>query len=280
MKRKDLDDLDWGRHFSELRHQVLPIFLAALAVVVLVLVLVAPVDEPGKKQEVDVVGRRVSLLSANPEVQFDPAFALVRPVELARAPSASRVDWPMGGESGAFSYNAQPFLTDRHLGDDLNGIGGWDSDLGDAVYAVADGEVTFAGWPSDGWGRVVMVAHQAPDGRLLQSFYGHLARIDLPVGARVRRGEKIGTVGKGDGQYLAHLHFEVRKGPVIAAGPGYGDHEHGRLSGAKWIEASRGAPADRLNAAVFGSVPDEAGVSIGVTPEAVLPPEGVEGNEE
>jgi len=215
-------------------------------------------------------------LSADTRLPFDPAFVLVRPAELAQTPLATRVDWPMGSETGAFSYNAQPFLTDRHLGDDLNGIGGWDSDLGDAVYAVADGEVTYAGWPSDGWGRVVMVAHRAADGRLLQSFYGHLDRIDLPVGARVRRGEKIGTVGKGNGQYLAHLHFELRKGLGIAAGPGYGDHGHGRLSAEEWIEASRGAPADRLNPAVAGPVAGKTSVSIDVAPVAAPPAKGVE----
>jgi murein DD-endopeptidase MepM/ murein hydrolase activator NlpD len=260
-------DLDWQRHLTELRHQVLPIFLAALAVVVLVFILVAPSDEAGTKGEENGNGHRVSLLSVDPERPFDPALVLARPEELARTPRVTRADWPMGSEAGAFAYNAQPFLTDRHLGDDLNGIGGWDSDLGDAVYAVADGEVTYAGWPSDGWGRVVMVAHRTPDGDLLHSFYGHLARIDLPVGARVRRGEKIGTVGKGNGQYLAHLHFELRKGPVIGAGAGYGDHEHGRLPGVEWIEASRGAPPDRLNPAVAGSVPEDASVFIDVAPE-------------
>jgi len=261
---KGMQDLDWKRHLHELRHQVLPIFLAVLAVVVLVGALLAPVEKREKKKSIDEVIHRVSLLSTAEETPFDPAFVLARPVELARVPLAPRVDWPMGSEGGALTYNAQPFLKDRHLGDDLNGIGGWDSDLGDAVYVVAAGEVMFAGWPSDGWGRVIIVAHQSEDGELIQSFYGHLEHSFIPVGARVRRGDKIGTVGKGNGQYLAHLHFEVREGPMIGAGPGYGDHEHGRLSGETWMKAWRGAPEDRLNTVVTGSSPDTSEVSIEV----------------
>lgn len=263
-----MQDLDWHRHFQELKRQVLPIFLAIVAVVVLIGALLAPVEK--EEGEADDIVRRVSLLSTEPGIPFDPAFVLARPVELARAPIAPRADWPMGSEGGALTYNAQPFLMDRHLGDDLNGIGGWDSDLGDAVYAVAGGEVMFAGWPSDGWGKVMIVIHQTEDGNLIQSFYGHLESIYFPVGARVRRGEKIGTVGKGNGQYLAHLHFEVREGSMIAAGPGYGDHAHGRLSGEEWIEASRGAPNDRLNTSISGANPDANEVSIGVVAEPVV----------
>lgn len=260
--------MDWKRHFSELRQQVLPIFLAIVAVAILLVALLAPEGKGDKEEALDDELRRVSLLSTEAGADFDPAFILTRPIELARAPRAVRVDFPMGSASGAFSYNAQPFLENRHLGDDLNGIGGWDSDLGDAVYAVADGEVVFVGWPSDGWGRVMMIQHRDKNGRMLQSFYAHLDRMDLPLGARVLRGAKIGTVGKGNGQYLAHLHFEVREGVAISAGPGYGDHSYGRLSGESWLTSSRGAPDDRLNAAVSGYVPDSSELPIGVTMDA------------
>src|SRR4051794_17584066 len=54
----------------------------------------------------------------------DPAFQFVSPLELASLPTAGRFDFPIGSEHGALSYNAQPFTESRHLGDDLNGIGG------------------------------------------------------------------------------------------------------------------------------------------------------------
>src|SRR5262249_37900828 len=37
--------------------------------------------------------------------------------------------------------HAQRFTENFHLGDDLNGIGGENSDLGDPIYTVADGRV-------------------------------------------------------------------------------------------------------------------------------------------
>ncbi|HAF03369.1 MAG TPA: hypothetical protein DCG89_06190, partial [Spartobacteria bacterium] len=71
----------------------------------------------------------------------DPAFRLPSPLELASLPTAARFDFPLGSENGAMTYNAQPFTKNHHLGDDLNGIGGEDSDLGDPIYAIADGRV-------------------------------------------------------------------------------------------------------------------------------------------
>ena len=68
----------------------------------------------------------------------DPAFRIPSPFELASLPTATRFDFPLGNEYGAMAYNAQPFTENMHLGDDLNGIGGEDSDLGDPIYAVAE----------------------------------------------------------------------------------------------------------------------------------------------
>ncbi|MCF6313721.1 MAG: M23 family metallopeptidase [Verrucomicrobiales bacterium] len=259
-----MDDLDWKRHLSELRHQVLPVFLAVLACLAALLIWMAPAEKAVETQEEDSEPSRVALLNVDEEGDFDPAFILLRPVELARAPLQTRVDFPLGSAGGAFSYNAQPFLENKHLGEDFNGIGGWDSDLGDAVYAVADGEVVYAGWPADGWGRVLTVLHRDQEGQLFQTFYAHLNRIDLPVGARVRRGQKLGTVGKGDGRYLAHLHFEFKDGSMIAAGPGYADQSRGRRSGEQWILSSRVGLEDRLNRAISGPSPNASESVIGV----------------
>jgi hypothetical protein len=74
----------------------------------------------------------------------EAAVRIPPPFELASLPTAARFDFPLGSENGAMAYNAQRFTENHHLGDDLNGIGGEDSDLGDPIYAVADGLVLLA----------------------------------------------------------------------------------------------------------------------------------------
>jgi hypothetical protein len=182
-------------------------------------------------------------------VPFDPAFARLSPQEIARLPWAARFDAPMGSEHGALTYNAQPFRMNRHLGDDLNGIGGLDSDLGEAVYAAGFGRVVYAGVPGPGWGKMVILAHRVraeEKTRVIQTVYAHLDRILVEPNQVVQRGQQIGTVGTGEGKYLAHLHFEVREGPYVNPGVGYADAPLNRISPERFLLEHRGAAADDL----------------------------------
>lgn len=183
---------------------------------------------------------------------FDPAFQRLSPQQVARVPLATRFDAPMGSEHGALTYNAQPFRVNRHLGDDLNGIGGLNSDLGDAVYASGFGRVVYVGAPGPGWGKMIILAHrvrEADKTRVIQTVYAHLDQLLVKQDQVVQRGEKIGTVGTADGQYLAHLHFEVREGPYVNPGVGYADAPLNRLSPERFLAEHRGAPVDLLNPA-------------------------------
>ncbi len=263
---------DYRRHFGEIIRQFLPLLVVVSALVMVVVIVWGPGASP-PDPETAGPDPRVGLLPVAPVetaataasaadapadpgagggLPFDAAFVVPRPLDLARAPQSPRFDAPMGSVSGALTYNAQPFLTTRHLGDDLNGIGGWDSDLGDPVYAAGDGEVVYAGWPSDGWGNVVILLHRLPGGEAVTTFYGHLDAIAVPVGVTVRRGDRIGSVGKADGRYLAHLHFEVRSAASLAPGNGYGDVPLGRRSGEAFLARHRGAADDRQNGPLGG----------------------------
>lgn len=246
--QRQLQFLDWQRYRRELVQKVLPIFVVVASIAIFVIYFWggAPV---AFYQSSLLPHDRVSLLSLEPDAPLDLAFALPSPVEQVSAPLAWRWDAPLGSEHGAFTYNAQPFLMTRHLGDDLNGIGGQDSDQGDPVYAAADGVVLYSGWGSAGWGNVISLLHRLPQGELVQSFYGHVETLDVAVGNQVRRGDVIGSVGKGDGRYLAHLHFELRRLHSLSPGPGYGDSALGRLSGEPFIQRHRNAGDDWLNAA-------------------------------
>jgi hypothetical protein len=176
--------------------------------------------------------------------RFALALDLPSPVELAALPLATRFDFPLGTEHGAMAYNAQPFTENNHLGDDLNGIGGEDSDLGDPVFAVADGRVLFAREGGPGWGNVVIVLHAYRDAgvrKYVQSFYGHVATILVQRGAIVRRGQQIATVGTAGGRYLAHLHFEMREFVTPFVGAGYRKNTRGWLNPSEFLRAHRGA---------------------------------------
>lgn len=178
---------------------------------------------------------------------LSPAFQLPSPFELASLPVARRFDFPLGSEHGALAYNAQRFTEKHHLGDDLNGIGGENSDLGDPIYAVADGRVLLARDGGPGWGNVVIILHaiKENDGRrYLQSYYGHCDEIVVQAGSHVHRGQQIATVGTANGQYFAHLHFEMREFITPFIGPGYREKTDGWLNPTDFIAKHRGAPDD------------------------------------
>ena len=111
------------------------------------------------------------------------------------------------------SYNAW------HTGEDWNGKGGGDTDLGDPVYAIAQGKVVESGYYTPSWGNIVLVEHALPNGTRVWSQYAHLDQIMVQqAGQIVKRGQQIGTIGKGEktaqkpqGRWIAHLHFEIRK---------------------------------------------------------------------
>jgi murein DD-endopeptidase MepM/ murein hydrolase activator NlpD len=190
--------------------------------------------------------------------QIDPAFQIAPAMLLASLPTAARFDFPMGSENGALAYNAQPFTENRHLGDDLNGIGGENSDLGDPVYVVADGQVVFAEEAGPGWGKVIIVLHaylENGERKYVQSYYAHVETILVEAKQKVRRGEQIATVGNADGKYWAHLHFEMREFTTPFIGPGYRQDTGGWINPTAFIASHRGAPEDDVGRAAVEASP-------------------------
>jgi murein DD-endopeptidase MepM/ murein hydrolase activator NlpD len=118
------------------------------------------------------------------------------------------------GSNGKGYYKARGMTPNGHLGEDWDGVGGGDTDLGDPVTATANGVVLFARDFHLGWGNVIILRHayvEAGQVNYLDSLYGHLNEILVQEGQQVARGQKIGTIGNNHGMYSAHLHFEMRK---------------------------------------------------------------------
>lgn len=174
---------------------------------------------------------------------------LLRPEQLLQAPETDGFQWPVGAPAGAMMYDAQPFGEQndyrhgRHTGQDLNGIGGQNTDLDEPVYAAGRGMVVYSGEPSPEWGNVVVLAHRLPEnGGIVQTLYAHLNKRDVRVGRMVCRGERIGSIGTAGGRYLAHLHFEAIPSLCTEAGmPGY--HPAGTMNRIDPAELMRRYPA-------------------------------------
>ena len=185
----------------------------------------------------------------------DMRFHFLSAWQANQVPLAASLDTPMGSENGALVYNAQKFWEmnekrgGHHTGDDLNGIGGMDTDLGDPVFAAGDGLVIYTGTPSPGWGNIVVLAHLDPKGNPLHTMYAHLLDISTTLGSLVARGEKIGTVGTARGYYPAHLHFETRASNGVDIGGGYSAQPLNRLDPAAVVAALHDAGPSGISAA-------------------------------
>lgn len=136
--------------------------------------------------------------------------------KFVRIPLASGFDFPVGAPDAKGYYMARGFWPNGHLGDDWNGLGGGNSDMGDPVCSCAPGVVTLAGNMRKGWGNTVIIRHAFRDrasGRIVtvDSFYTHLNTIETKLGAVIKAGQRIGSIGSNFGMYPAHLHFEIRK---------------------------------------------------------------------
>lgn len=78
---------------------------------------------------------------------------------------------------------------------------------GKDVYAAADGVVAEGTGRSKSAGNVVVIGHAGN----YSTVYSHLDNVTVSRGQRVRRGQKIGTVGMTGKAYAPHLHYSVLK---------------------------------------------------------------------
>ena len=77
---------------------------------------------------------------------------------------------------------------------------------GEPIYATFEGKVRYARWNSGGYGYLVILRH--PNG--LETYYGHLCKLNVEVNDYVVAGQVIGYGGNTGRSRGAHLHYEVR----------------------------------------------------------------------
>lgn len=105
--------------------------------------------------------------------------------------------------SSGFGMRVHPVLGGMraHKGIDLPAT------TGTPIHASADGVVGKADW-FGGYGLFVELEH----GGGMETRYGHMSRIAVAEGQRVRKGDIIGYVGSTGRSTGSHLHYEVRIG--------------------------------------------------------------------
>ncbi len=78
---------------------------------------------------------------------------------------------------------------------------------GTPINATGDGKVTRIKYDKRGYGTNVMIDH----GYGFTTLYAHMRDVDVEIGEKVHKGQKIGTVGNTGTSTAPHLHYEVRQ---------------------------------------------------------------------
>lgn len=174
-------------------------------------------------------------------------------------PPADGFDFPVGDPDGWGSYRdhskdkiytgwsvyiryCQRYKYGIHPGEDWNGDGLGNSDLGQPVYSIANGKVVLAREIEPAGGVVILqhVFYENSKKRKIQSVYKHLESIRVKEGQIIHRREVVGYIGRGsDNRYIAHLHLELRWDQSLS--PSYWPSAHSK--GKKWIQAHYAPPS-------------------------------------
>lgn len=97
---------------------------------------------------------------------------------------------------------------DHHDGIDLR------APTGTPVLAAAPGKVIYSGSKIRGYGKMVVLKHDAK----LSTIYAHNSKLYVKQGQQVRRGQRIALSGNTGRSTGPHVHFEIREG-VTAINP-------------------------------------------------------------
>jgi len=84
------------------------------------------------------------------------------------------------------------------------------AEVGEPLYAIAPGEVIYAGDGLRGYGNVAILRHD----RQRTSLYAHTSELKVQKGDMVAQGALVALVGNTGHSTGPHVHFEIRDGDV------------------------------------------------------------------
>lgn len=155
-------------------------------------------------RKMDVIARQLYIQSKS----FDEIVQLARNKEkmLTCIPAIQPVSKTQSTIVSGFGYRIHPiYKTSRmHTGIDFA------AKTGTPVYATGDGTVIDPKGNQSGYGIVCIINH----GYGFQSLYGHLSKMLVKPGDKVKRGQIIGLVGSTGLSVAPHCHYEIIKNGV------------------------------------------------------------------
>ncbi len=204
--------------------------------------------------------------SADAEPRFKDLFMSWRKLETMQAGLAAipaLVPVKSYRATSGFGTRYDPFNGGlaQHQGLDMAGS------HGEPIYAAADGTVNKAG-RANGYGNLVELSH----GKGIDTRYGHMSKILVKPGQKVKQGDMIGRMGSTGRSTGTHLHYEVRvDGRAINPKP--------FLAASSYVlaaqsEASHAQPESATTGGTIGPVlPEEEGAE--VASSTLLPTSGM-----
>ena len=154
------------------------------------------------KLSVDILRHRTALQKNS----YDTLERLVKSKEqmLGSIPAIQPVsDKNLNYIASGFGYRIDPIYktVKMHTGLDFT------APIGTPIYATGNGVISADEYDAGGYGNNVVINH----GYGYETLYGHMSRIKVRVGQKVKRGEVIGWIGNTGKSTGPHCHYEVIK---------------------------------------------------------------------
>ncbi len=159
--------------------------------------------EESLKRQIQQVHWEMEELEMLADIQERNAYKVEKFFDSQRSLLASTPTiWPVRGWiTSSFGQRISPFTGRLQMHEGLDIC----ARPGTPVKCSADGVVIYSGWKTD-FGKLVTVDH----GYGYRTRYGHLMKIYVKNGQRVKRGDTIGALGNTGRSTGPHLHYEVK----------------------------------------------------------------------